>query len=191
MDPTWVRRRALRLNHRAWRFGAAPGPIDPVASEEGEGSPPAYDMAAQATPCRHVGVPAVEHLQYASGKSVKGCKWRGCTELRSEHLREDFIRAHHATTPPSSTASDVPHTPWINPLRNATMQRWLVAVAMHADAEMQRDLGLRDADNRMRLNSVHKRDEHPQRASSTEYRVFSSGRHTRTRIREGEHQVEP
>ena len=52
----WIMdRAALRVVLRGrWRkVGAAPGPTDPIASEEGgegEVRGPAYDMAAQATP---------------------------------------------------------------------------------------------------------------------------------------------
>ena len=99
----WVRRRALRLSHRAWRFGAAPGPTDPIASEEGRGSPwsgvrhgcPSHSLRA------YVSVPVsgtcciVRVQENVGGGGRLQVAWM-YAELRSEHLHEEGTRAHHA-----------------------------------------------------------------------------------------------
>ena len=100
------------------------------------------------------------NMQHSARARRCGWRWKVATgvdvrELRSEHLHEEGTRSHHAYhAKPSSTMSDVPQTPLDKPVHKRHVQRWLVAVAMRADAEMQRHLeinGLRD-DNRMRLD---------------------------------------
>ena len=76
-----VRRGALRLSHRAWRFGAAPG------SQGSTSLVPTYDMAAQATPSGHMGV-SVNGAPYVF---VPVMRWRWAVALEGQpeaHVRK-------------------------------------------------------------------------------------------------------
>ena len=159
----WVRRRALRLSHRAWRFDAAPGPTDPVASEKG-GNPwsgvrhgcPSHSLRA------YVGVPVSGTCCIVRVQENVG----GGGRLQVAWMYASFEASIFTKRVPEPHAY---HAKPIHSKRRPTyaldkstdkyhVQRWLVAVEMRADAEMQRDHlkinGLRD-DKRMRLDRVH------------------------------------
>ena len=160
----WVRRRALRLSHRAWRFGAAPGPTNPIASEEGR-SPwsgvrhgcPRHSLRAYVRVHVSGTCSTVRVQENVGGGGRLQVVWMNASSEASIFTKRK-LEPTMRTTPNPIHSERGPTYALDESTHKFHVQRWLVAVAMRADAEIKRHLEINSlrGDNRMRLNRVHR-----------------------------------